>query len=146
MADDGERDDEFGKSVAISDGTIVVGANLDDDKGSDSGSAYVFEMSSPGDASSFAQVAKLTADDGEAGDAFGFAVAISDGTIVVGAHADDDKGSDSGSAYLFQKSSPSNASSWSQVAKLTADDGAASDAFGTSVAISDGSIFVGANG
>ena len=146
MADDGGRDDEFGKSVAISDGTIVVGANLDDDKGSDSGSAYVFEMSSPGDASSFTQVAKLTADDGEAGDAFGLTVAISDGTIVVGAHADDDKGSDSGSAYLFQKSSPSDASSWSQVAKLTADDGAASDAFGKSVAISDGSIFVGANG
>ena len=34
---------------------------------------------------------------------------------------DGDKGSSSGSAYLFEKSSPDDASSWSQVAKLTAD-------------------------
>ena len=74
----------FGESVAIGDGTIVVGAKVTQ-KGSDSGSVYLFEKSSSGDASSWTQVAKLTADDGAAGDDFGKSVAISDGTIVVGA-------------------------------------------------------------
>ena len=113
-AADGAAYDNFGWSVAISDGTIVVGAYGDDDKGSDSGSVYLFEKSSSGDASSFAQVAKLTADDGAKYDQFGRSVAISDGTIVVGAYGDDDKGSRSGSAYLFQKSSSGDASSWAQ--------------------------------
>ena len=81
---------------------------------------YLFEKSSSGDASSWAQVAKLTADDGAEHDQFGRSVAISDGTIVVGAFGDDDKGLDSGAAYLLKKSSPDDASSWAQVAKLTA--------------------------
>ena len=63
---------------------------------------YLFEKSSSGDASSWAQVAKLTADDGAASDQFGRSVAIRDGTIVVAAEGDDDKGSASGSAYIFQ--------------------------------------------
>ena len=145
-ADDGAVDDYFGRSVAISDGTIVVGANADDDKGSYSGSAYVFEMSDSSDATSWTQAAKLTADDGAASDYFGISVAISDGTIVVGAYNDDDKGSNSGSAYVFEKSDSSDATSWTQVVKLTAKDGAANDKFGFSVAISDGTIVVGAYG
>ena len=89
--------------VAISDGTVVVGTPYDDDKGSSSGSVYLFEKSSSGDASSWSQVAKLTADDGAASDQFGYSVGISDGTIVVGTNYDDDKGSSSGSAYLFRE-------------------------------------------
>ena len=143
-ADDGADGDFFGISVAISDGTIVVGAYNDDDKGSNSGSAYVFEKSDSSDATSWTQVAKLTADDGAASDYFGVSVAISDGTIVVGAYLDDDKGPNSGSAYVFEKSDSSDATTWTQAAKLTADDGAASDYFGVSVAISDGTIVVGA--
>ena len=104
------------QSVAISDGTIFVGANGDDDKGSDSGAVYLFVKSSFDDTSSWMQVAKLTADDGAKHDRFGISFGISDGTIVVGAykHGDDDKGSDSGAAYLFVKNSPDDASSWSQ--------------------------------
>ena len=136
--------DYFGRSIAISDGTIVVGAYRDSDKGSNSGSAYVFEKSDSSDETSWTQVAKLTADDGAASDYFGVAVAISDGTIVVGAYLDDDKGSGSGSAYVFEKSDSSDETSWTQVAKLTADDGAVSDRFGYSVAISDGIAVVGA--
>merc|ERR1712072_905312 len=104
-ANDGAVGDSFGRSVAISDGTIVVGAHTDDDKGSASCSVYLFEMSSPGDASSFTQVAKLTADDGGKYDYFGNYVVIGDGIIVVGAPYDDDKDSASGAVYLFEKSS-----------------------------------------
>ena len=88
VADDGAKYGRFGNSVAVSDGIAVIGARSDDNY---KGSAYVFKMSSSDDASSWAQVAKLTADDGAARDQFGESVAISDGTIVVGAYADDDK-------------------------------------------------------
>ena len=50
---------------------------------------------------------KLTAKDGAYGDFFGISVAISDGTIVVGAYFDSDKVSISGSAYVFEKSDSS---------------------------------------
>ena len=73
------------------------------------------------------QLAKLIAADGAANDNFGYSVAISDGIAVVGAYRDDDKGSNSGSAYVFEMSDSSDATSWTQVAKLTADDGAAYD-------------------
>ena len=110
IAADGAADDRFGYSVAISDGIAVVGAAYDDDKGSSSGSAYVFKMSDSSDATSWTQVAKLTADDGRYADYFGHchSVAISDGTIVVGAYGDSDKGVQSGSAYVFEKSDSSD--------------------------------------
>ena len=88
--------------VPLQSAVVVVGAYLDDDKGSDSGSVYLFEKSSSDDASSWTQVVKLTADDGAKEDYFGVSVSISDGIIVIGAHRDDDKGSSSGSAYIFQ--------------------------------------------
>jgi hypothetical protein len=55
---------------------------------------------------SYEQVAKLTASDGAADAYFGIAVSVSGDTIVVGAEQDDDKGDTSGSAYVFQMSSP----------------------------------------
>ena len=47
--------------------------------------------------------AKLTASDGAVYDYFGYSVAVSgDGsTAVIGAHRDDDRGINSGSAYIF---------------------------------------------
>jgi len=93
-APDGAASDYFGISVAISDTKIVVGARLDDDHGSDSGSAYIFNTDGT-------YVTKITAPDGATTDRFGISVAISDTKIVVGAYADDDRGSDSGSAYIY---------------------------------------------
>ena len=63
------------------------------------------------DASIATQLAKLVANDGGEGDYFGYSFAISDGIAVVGARQDDDKGSDSGSVYVFEMTSPGNASS-----------------------------------
>ena len=100
-ASDGATGDNFGWSVAVSgDGnSVVIGARYDDDRGSNSGSAYVFTRSG----SSWTQQAKLTASDGAASDNFGWSVAVSgDGsTAVIGAHGDDDRGDGSGSAYIF---------------------------------------------
>ena len=101
LPNDGAAEDLFG-SVAISGATAIVGASGDDDSGSRSGSAYLF------DTTTGQQIAKLLPNDGEAFDYFGVSVAISPdgiGTAIVGVSGDDDNGSRSGSAYLFDASS-----------------------------------------
>jgi len=110
----GSAGDQFGISVAITGDTIVVGASLDDDNGTDSGSAYVFTHTG----TTWTQQAKLTASDGAAGDYFGRRVAIAGDTIVVGARYDDDNGTWSGSAYVFMRTG----TTWIEQAKLTASD------------------------
>jgi CubicO group peptidase (beta-lactamase class C family) len=99
LASDAAADDNFGTSVAVSgDGSrVVVGAFGDDDGGSRSGSAYLFN----GDDGT--QLLKLVASDAAASDFFGYSVAVSgDGSsVVVGAYKNDDGGLNSGSAYLF---------------------------------------------
>jgi PKD repeat protein len=137
-ASDRSADDRFGWSVSISGGFAIVGAVLNDGIGISSGSGYIFERSG----SSWNQVAKLTASDGAIGDYFGISVSISGGFAIVGARLDDDNGSNSGSAYIFEKSG----SSWNQAAKLTASDGAYDDYFGYGVSISGRYAIVGAYG
>jgi hypothetical protein len=73
---------------------------------------------------------KLLASDGAAYDYFGFSVAVSGTTALVGAYFDDDNGSSSGSAYLF------DTTTGTQLAKLLPSDGAADDYFGYSVSVS----------
>ena len=94
-ASDAAADDFFGVFVALSGSTAIVGANCDDHAGSYSGSAYLFDVATG------VQLTKLTASDAAAGDYFGYSVALSGSTALVGAAFDDDGGSDSGSAYLF---------------------------------------------
>ena len=87
------------------------------------------------------QQAKLTAADGATDDQFGFSVAISGDTALVGVHFDDDAGPDSGSAHVFTRSG----ATWTQQAKLTAADAAGGEHFGSSVAISGDTAVVGAD-
>jgi len=131
-ASDGSN--SFGSSVAVGNGRIVVGAAGDNDNGSDSGSAYIFDLDGT-------ELAKITASDGAAFDYFGSSVAVGNGRIVVGAAGDDDNGSNSGSAYIFDLDG-------TELAKITASDGTAFDyyGFGSSVAIGNGRIVVGAAG
>jgi FG-GAP repeat len=143
-ASDGAVDDFFGASVAISGDTVVIGAVFDDDNGSDSGSAYVFERDQGG-LDNWGQAAKLTASDGSAWDRFGRWIAISGDTVVVSAPRDGYNGSNSGSAYIFERDQggPDN---WGQTAKLTASDGAAYDYFGWSGDVSGDTVVIGAYG
>jgi hypothetical protein len=134
--------DHFGHSVAISDGVAVIGADMDDDKGSSSGSAYVFRYNG----ASWVKEAKLHAFDGAAYDYFGVSVAISGDVAVIGAFAHDDNGSGSGSAYVFRYD-PGPPGSWDAGTKLDPGaDGAAGDYFGDAVAISGDAIVIGADG
>ena len=142
MAFDAGADDYFGRSVAISGDTIVIGSPFDDDvvvnMQGGSGSAYVF-VRADGD---WTRTNKLTAaSDAGAGDMFGYSVAISGDTIVIGSHRDDDNNQvDSGSAYVFVRAY----GDWTQQAKLTAaSDAGSSDYFGYSVAVSGDTIVIG---
>ena len=129
-ASDGTAGDEFGYSVAVGSGRIVVGANQDDANGTDSGSAYIFDLDGN-------QLAKITASDAAAGDQFGLSVAVGSGRIVVGANWDGDNGVKSGSVYVFDLDG-------NQLDKITASDGAAGDNFGYSAAVGSGKIVIGA--
>ena len=135
LASDRAAGDTFGNSVGISGDIAILGAYSDDDNGTDSGSAYLFDVTTG------SQIAKLTASDGAAGDYFGVRMAISGNIAIVGAFFDDDDGTNSGSAYLF------DTATGSQLAKLTADeDAAGGDNFGADVAISGTTAIVGAYG
>ncbi len=128
-ASDGAENDYFGTSVAISDNTAIVGAYDDDTKGS----AYVFIRSG----NSWNQQAKLTASDGATYDSFGYSVALSGDTVIIGAYGDN---SSRGSAYIFTRSG----TTWTQQAKLTASDGATGDQFGYSVSVYGDTVLIGA--
>ncbi len=139
---DSAVDDGFGESVALDGDTALVGAYRDDNPGNNSGSAYVFDRDQGG-ADIWGEVVKLTASDGAASDYFGGSVSLSGDTALVGAYGDDDDGANSGSAYLFERNA-GGAENWGQAAKLTASDGAASDWFGSAVALSGDIVLVGA--
>lgn len=148
--------DGFGRSVAISGDTLVVGAPGEDssadsgeadDSTSKSGAAYVFTLSD----GIWSQQAYLKASNAEAGDEFGYSVSISGDTLVVGAHHEDGSANDgeannsaenSGAAYVFTRSD----GLWSQQAYLKASNAEANDYFGHSVSISGETLVVGAYG
>jgi hypothetical protein len=126
--------DRFGNAVAIWGSTAIVGAAENDDAGTDSGSAYLFN------ALSGQQVRKLLAGDGRSFDNFGFSVSIGADRAIVGAPGDDDLGESSGSAYVFAV--PSGA----RLFKVTPGDVGPADSFGFSVSIGAGRAVVGAPG
>ena len=116
--------DDFGCSVAIGYGKIVVGCRGDDIGGNSSaGSAYIFDKTGY-------ELKKLTASNGVAGDRFGSSVAIGCGKIVVGSDTAE-------SAYVYDLQGENEII-------LTSPDGSSGDQFGYSVAAGYGYIAVGA--
>ena len=102
LASDGTFEELFGVSVSISGDTAIVGAYGDDDNGGASGSAYIFSRNQGG-TDNWGEVEKLLAGDGAASDYFGYSVSINGDTAIVGAYGDDDNGSESGSAYVYEE-------------------------------------------
>ena len=134
LAPDGASNDRFGVSVALNGNTAVVGAQGDD---GNQGSAYVFTRSSS--SSTFSYVQKLTASDAVANDKFGTSVAIDGDTAAVG-QVPGGRRAGAGSVYVFTRSG----STWSQVQKLTANDGIARNGFGGVTALEGDTLVVGA--
>lgn len=159
----------FGSAVAISRDIIVVGAigessraagvngNQNDTSAPAAGAAYVFARTG----TNWVQQSYLKASNPEGGSAaniygaqFGFTVAVSGETVVVGAPYEssnatgvngtqtDTSVSHSGAAYVFVR----NGANWSQQAYLKASNPNAEDEFGTSVTVSGDTVVVGAPG
>ncbi|KAF5417385.1 MAG: hypothetical protein C5S49_03425 [Candidatus Methanogaster sp.] len=101
-ASDGAAGDWFGYSASISGDYAIVGAHCDDDRGSYSGSAYIYKR----DGTTWSQQAKIIASDGAAGDLFGQSVSISGEYVGVGAYCGDAYGENSGSAYIYDLLTP----------------------------------------
>jgi hypothetical protein len=99
QANYGATDDYFGYSLAIDGKIAIVGTPWHAANGRlKSGAAYVFELEN-GD---WVQTAKLTADDGNAYDYFGYSVAIDGNIAIVGAYGDNDNGKyQIGSAFFL---------------------------------------------
>lgn len=123
--------DHFGKSVAISGNIALVGAPGQSLRGTASGAAYIIDVNSG------QLLHRLVAADPGALDVFGFSVAISGNSALVGAYQNDDFGSNSGAAYLF------DVTTGQQIRKLTAADGAANDWFGFHVALDGNTAIIG---
>lgn len=153
----------FANSVAISGDTIVVGAPYESSNAtgvdgtignyntkSSSGAAYVFVRS----AGSWSQQAYVKASNTMAYALFGYSVSLSNNAMVIGAYGElssatgvngsqtNTNTTDAGAAYLFTRSG----STWTQQAYLKASNTGASDQFGLAVAVSGGTIAVGAFG
>jgi len=159
--------DLFGASVAISGDTIVVGASFEgssatgvngdqnDNSAHQAGAAYVFVRNG----TTWSQQAYLKASNTDAVDEFGYSVAVSANTIVVGARYEssvargingdqnDNSACFAGAAYVFVR----NGTTWTQQAYLKASNTVAKSScgivnaqFGSAVAISGDTIIVGA--
>jgi uncharacterized repeat protein (TIGR01451 family) len=137
FSSDGVLGDRFGNSVAISGDTALVGASVHQvGSHAQQGAAYIFLRLG----STWVQQAELTSSDGAYGDVFGESVALSGDNAVIGAW---NHNNGQGEAYVFMKP----AGGWAdatETARLTASDGAASNFFGYSVAISGGTVVIGA--
>lgn len=140
VADDGESGDRFGTSVSISGDTVLIGANLDDDAGERSGSAYIFTRVE----GVWTQQAKLVSDDASESDQFGHAVSLDSDTALISApnyRNNQPDGFASGVAYVFTRSE----GLWSQQARILPDDGAALNYFGESVSIHGDTALIGSD-
>ncbi|MCA9933095.1 MAG: hypothetical protein H6662_16560 [Ardenticatenaceae bacterium] len=152
-ASDGDVNDQFGVSVAISGDTVAVGAFFNDlDNGSDGdtddhhGAAYVFEKPLSGWAD-MTETALLTASDATRNDKLGRSIAISGDTVVVGAYQEEAPGflNNAGVASIFVRP----VTGWgnaTEAAKLTTSDAGNSDYLGFAVAVDNGMIVSGAPG
>ena len=126
--------DMFGRSVSISGDYVVAGAPYYYTY--DSGAAYVYKRSG----TTWGSQIKINASDAVTSELFGYSVAISGDTIIVGASRDDEMADDAGAAYVFERSGLQ----WYEQAKLLASNTTADGEFGQSVAVSGNTVVVGA--
>lgn len=115
--------DLFGYAVAMNNKYAIISAAYKDAEGVDSGVVYVFDLNTG------EQLHKLTPNDANAGDLFGYTVAIGDNYALIGAPYKDEKGIDSGAVYKF------DLISGQQLMKITPNDGSTGDLFGFSVGV-----------
>lgn len=133
LAASGMPGDFLGVSVAVQGDTLVAGAPYTNS----TGAAYVFKRAG----ASWFEQARLLPSDGEPFELLGQAVAISGGTVLVGApRTPNGTAIEPGAVYVFTE----NGSIWTEQARLLASDGELDDFFGSSVALSGDTAVAGA--
>ena len=132
---------QFGFAVATYGGRIIATApGAEDDLGRRGvGAAFVYAW----DETTYTLVDEVRASDGQADDDFGDSVAMDDDRLILGATATDDRGPQSGSAYVYEWTG----TRYEEITKLTGwdDDGGPNSRFGNAVAIFHDTVAVGAN-
>jgi hypothetical protein len=130
--------DLFGRSVSISGDLVIVGVYSDDiGINADQGSAIIFRY----DGSSWNFQQQLADAVGTAGDSFGWSVAISGNSAIVGAYLDDNASVNQGSASVFRY----DGSNWVVTDKLEDPNPVGNEQFGYHVSISGNYAIVGEN-
>ncbi|MBL8839966.1 MAG: FG-GAP repeat protein [Planctomycetes bacterium] len=139
FASDFEYDARFGTAVAADGDKVVVTAKAKDTaKGVDAGQVYVYRYDAV--TKLWNEEQKLVPSGGKAGDGFGFSVAISGDSLVVGANNVDFGGLvDAGAAYVFRWQDPTV--KWIEEGQLLDSNAWHGDQAGRSVGI-DGSTAV----
>jgi Cadherin-like beta sandwich domain/FG-GAP repeat len=154
--------DSFGYSVAVNKDTMAIGAyneastatgingNDADNGAAVSGGVFIFTRDTAG---TWTQQAYVKASNTDAGDRFGFSVALSGDTLAVGAPYEDsaatgvngneadDTVAQSGAVYVFTR----NAGVWTQQAYVKASNTGGGDLFGGTVTLSGDTLAVGAH-
>lgn len=112
LADDDPVGRRLGFSIDVDGNTAVVGAMYDDHAGEQSGAAYIFVR----EGGAWMQQARLVAPDADQRWMFGYCVAVSGDTILIGApHADLEGLYEPGKAYIFTRTEDV----WTLEAELT---------------------------
>ena len=134
--------DDFGRSVAVSGETVLVGAPLDDvtGVGNSAGSAWLFKRDTMG---TYAQVATLTAPDAAPGARFGASAALDGDIGAIGAPADPAQAANAGAAYVLRREMDG---AWKVSATLRPSTGLAGASFGASLALQETTLVIGAPG
>ena len=131
---DGQTGDRFGVSVGISGGTVIVGADFDDENNiANRGSAQIFVRVSEGN---WARQGNKWLLEAGASSNFGRAVAIDGNLAIVGAP---NRNAGVGRAWILSRSG----TTWSMETQLVPAPGSDAKAFGFSVAISGEAVAVG---
>lgn len=131
--------DRFGASVAFDNDLLLVGAPSVLASTTQPGRAYLYQT--PDGGQSWTLLTTLTSSDGMPADLFGQAVALDEDWILIGAPGHDLSGSQTGSAYLFERVG----GTWTETQKLSAQVPDPNDQFGDSVALDGSTAVVGAS-
>ena len=133
-------DDHFGYSVSVDGNYAIVGTPLEDDAGTTSGKAYIFDVTT---GSLLRTLDNPNAYSTSANDWFGISVAISGNLAVIGArHEGDTGGTNSGKAYSFDVTTGSLLRT---LDNPNAYSTSANDNFGKAVAISGNRVVIGSH-
>lgn len=146
IASDAKANDFFGRSVAIYEDTVAIGADGTDDSGISSGSVYIFRRSND----VWTQTNKLTPPADSEYDLFGGSIGLWGDSLIIGSDGDSHNDVRAGAAWYYKRHWSFNKhynrydETWEQVIQLYASDRSSRDLYGSDVAIYDTNILIGA--